>query len=898
MTKQDLYKLLQECTVRLIISSGAIGTGFFICPGGWILTCDHVVDQADDVEVLWLRGENQLSFTAKVKLRIPHIDIALLQIEGKVPNHMCVYLDESLPHIGDDLYTFGYPQDYSENYSGGDSATIKYEGKSFQDNALVLKLKEGQIQEGYSGSPLLNIRTSKVCGIITISRSTTFDLGGRATPINLLFQPKAFLTLEEDQHLIATILEGNNKFHQDDNKTWRKIVKQSFWDRKTALSLAVISLISFIFIYLKAPDNQLTLAILRFIVAYSFGYTALLAVKSLNLNVASANRLPISSLTGFLTTLLVLGLSFLIIPNKSIVVRNLTGINEYPTLGLIEKELPMPFRQALDIKKSPIVDTNNSIYESIQAFRDESGNSTLMSNYVKPSDININSAFNQDYSTVRKKLVGRRKGEQEKIRQNLQEFESELSTFEGERQNFYYTSVLSPFQTSLEDAAWTAFLPPSSREGDPKNFKIGTLLQYPKLSDINNDGSYIYNHSGNAKLDNTWLQKISENNPDTRGFLSFRYQYFTRIISDSRRLFSYLVPCTFEGIVRLAPTPYVRFVDIENNSFSSLKIDSVKVKILEKENYKLTSVFDRNKLFQEIPTKDDPLNISIPPGVHLLIPIEFGFDTRVSKNTRRLFIGNEAGNKNSPEFNTIDFINKSLYIPEIPSTSSINSGFRGINTNNLLKPITFSKNFIGKTQKMKDLFQAVPDRFAVGSLRNIIAVRINGKDVQIDNPLNNPRFSMSVYFAYGSCPYLMVYDSEKGYWIDLGTVITGRQSKAQKDYEVHSLGDHPSKLRIEERDKEITYLDSISILYTDSREGKEKEVKSEIPELNTVDEKYFTLHQDDFLEINLKKLLPKTAINVRLKVNGYYEVLPGITSMPVEAMLEDRQHSSEQVLLN
>lgn len=895
MTKQDLYKLLQECTVRLIISSGAIGTGFFISPGGWILTCDHVVDQADDVEVLWLRGENQLSFTAKVKLRIPHIDIALLQIEGKVPNHMCVYLDESLPHIGDDLYTFGYPQDYSENYSGGDSATIKYEGKSFQDNVLVFKLKEGQIQEGYSGSPLLNIRTSKVCGVITISRSTTFDLGGRATPINLLFQPKALLTLKEEQHLIVTILERNKNFHKHENKAWRKIVKQSFWDRKTALSLAAISLISFILIYLKAPDNQLTLAILRFVVAYSFGYTAHLAVKSLNLNVATASKFPISSLTGFLTTLLVFGLSFLMIPNKSIVVRNLTGINEYPTLGLIEKELPIPFRQALDIKKSPIVDTNNSIYESIQAFRDESGNSTLMSKYVKPSG--ISSAFNQDNSTMRKKLVGRREGEQEKIRQNLQEFESELSTFEGERQEFYYTSVLSPFQTSLEDATWTAFLPPNSRDVDPKDFKVGTLIQYPKLSDVNRNASFTY-RSGNSNLDNTWLQKIIENNPENRGFLSFRYQYFTRIISDSSRLLLYLMPCTFEGIVRLAPTPYVRFVDIENNSFSSLKIDSVKVKILEKENYKLTSVFDRNKIFQEIPTKDDPLNISIPPGVHLLIPIEFGFDTRVSKNTRRLFIGNEAGNRNSQEFNTIDFINKSLYISKIPSTSLVNSGFRDININNLLKPITFSKNFIGKTQKMKDLFQAVPNRFAVGSLRNIIAVRINGKDVQIDNPLNNPRFSMSVYFAYGSCPYLMVYDSEKGYWMDLGTVITGRQSKAQKDYEVHSLGDHPSKFRIEERDKEITYLDSISILYTDSREGQEKELKSEIPELNTVDKKYFTLHQDDFLEINLKKLLPKTAINVRLKVNGYYEVLPGVTPIPVEAMLKNHQHSSEQILLN
>jgi tetratricopeptide (TPR) repeat protein len=211
-----------------------------MAPGGWILTCEHVVAESDNVEVLWLSGERRQELTATVKLRIAiPVDIALLQLEGKAPVHQCVYLDPTLPQIGDTLYTFGYPQDYgTENYSGGDSATTKFEGKSFQDEVLVLKLKEGQIQEGYSGSPLLNVRTGKVCGIVSISRNIGSDLGGRATPIPLLFQPKDITASQYEQQLILSKLEESKKFHHNIDKKWRNIVSPPFWSRKSVVVLS------------------------------------------------------------------------------------------------------------------------------------------------------------------------------------------------------------------------------------------------------------------------------------------------------------------------------------------------------------------------------------------------------------------------------------------------------------------------------------------------------------------------------------------------------------------------------------------------------------------------------------------------------------------------------------
>jgi hypothetical protein len=273
----------------------------------------------------------------------------------------------------------------------------------------------------------------------------------------------------------------------------------------------------------------------------------------------------------------------------------------------------------------------------------------------------------------------------------------------------------------------------------------------------------------------------------------------------------------------------------------------------------------------------------------LLLPIEFGFDTRLSKNIRRGYFdytGKEVGNKTDQNVNTIDLTDRNFYLSKrdlypsklLPSTDASTDDYFGLSTNDivdrLLNPISFTKDFIGRTKNLRDLSESVANRFAVGSLRNVVTIRINGKDIQADNPLNDPRFSMSAYFAYGSCPYLIVYDSQKGYWVDLGTVITGQQSKAQKNYEIHSLGNHPSKFRIEERDKEITYLDAISILYADVQSGEEKEVKSQIPELTAIDEDYFVLHQNDTLEVDLNKLLPRNVTNVRLKIEGFYEVLP------------------------
>ena len=206
-----VYELLFQCTVR-ITANGARGTGFFVAPG-LILTCAHVVERAyPDKGQIFVQIEGHESFSARIEgyCPNPYPDLALLSID--YTDHPCVHLDGNI-RPSDELFIYGYPT----SYAGGDSATVEYEGPSWLDEARtfqLLKFKEGQVIEGYSGGPLLNLRTWGICGVVKRTRDTTqmTDLGGRGIPIQEAFERFEF----KDRY------QG---FHRND-KRWESAIEQ------------------------------------------------------------------------------------------------------------------------------------------------------------------------------------------------------------------------------------------------------------------------------------------------------------------------------------------------------------------------------------------------------------------------------------------------------------------------------------------------------------------------------------------------------------------------------------------------------------------------------------------------------------------------------------------------
>jgi hypothetical protein len=182
---------------------GGHGTGFFVAPQ-LILTCAHVVKSAnpEKINVFW-QYQNQQYIASRENIQLQkHLDLAILKLNFPDLDHPCVNFDLSSPELSDDLFSYGYPQDYPD----GDSATFKYEGESIKNNSLLYKLKEGQAKSGTSGSPLLNLRTGKVCGILNLSRDLNMDLGGRAVPVSIIF----------DQ--FPELAKLNQRFHQNNSK--------------------------------------------------------------------------------------------------------------------------------------------------------------------------------------------------------------------------------------------------------------------------------------------------------------------------------------------------------------------------------------------------------------------------------------------------------------------------------------------------------------------------------------------------------------------------------------------------------------------------------------------------------------------------------------------------------
>jgi|GEM_PF-1383476 len=195
----DITELLQQCTLRVSVGGGQ-GTGFFVAPQ-LILTCAHVVASANSetIHVFW-QSQNQ-HYTASLEKILPedYLDLAILKLNTPDLNHPCINFESLYPQLNDDLYSYGYTQDYPD----GESATFKYEGESTKNNSLLFKLKGGQANFGASGSPLLNLRTGKVCGILNISRNTNTDLGGRAVPVSIIFAQ------------FPELAELNQRFHQN-----------------------------------------------------------------------------------------------------------------------------------------------------------------------------------------------------------------------------------------------------------------------------------------------------------------------------------------------------------------------------------------------------------------------------------------------------------------------------------------------------------------------------------------------------------------------------------------------------------------------------------------------------------------------------------------------------------
>jgi len=190
----NIETLVRPCIVRIRASDGGSGTGFFIGPGR-ILTCRHVVrrpppqtpkaievfgesqDRDQDTAYAWMAS-------AAIVAENEYFDLAILAVDRR--DEPCALLGGP-GDVGDDLWAEGYIetdeiirlQPVFARHDGEATETVK----SDRSQQPLIKFGSGNIVPGMSGSPLVNLHSKAVCGVVTRTFDRNSNLGGLATPV-------------------------------------------------------------------------------------------------------------------------------------------------------------------------------------------------------------------------------------------------------------------------------------------------------------------------------------------------------------------------------------------------------------------------------------------------------------------------------------------------------------------------------------------------------------------------------------------------------------------------------------------------------------------------------------------------------------------------------------------
>jgi hypothetical protein len=186
-----LISLFRRSVVCITDGQGRFrGSGFFAAPGR-VVTCGHVVHSAAALRLRWQDRTAGVGGVAAVPPleqvadpgSYPLPDLAVLSVDEAAGwGHPCAALTAGQPVLGgsrDGLYLAGYTieHDPAPALTG---ATTEFESLVCEDGHMFFKLKRGQVLHGFSGAPLLDLRTGLVAGITESTRGTGSDLGGFA----------------------------------------------------------------------------------------------------------------------------------------------------------------------------------------------------------------------------------------------------------------------------------------------------------------------------------------------------------------------------------------------------------------------------------------------------------------------------------------------------------------------------------------------------------------------------------------------------------------------------------------------------------------------------------------------------------------------------------------------
>jgi Do/DeqQ family serine protease len=162
---------------------GALGSGVIVRPDGVIVTNAHVIKGADQITVV---TADRREYEAKVLLRDPRTDLAVLRVKADQPFTALEFGDADKLEVGDLVLAVGNPFGVGQTVTGGIVSAVARTSVGITDFRSFIQT-DAAINPGNSGGALVTL-DGKLVGINTaIYSKTGVSIGiGFAIPSNMV----------------------------------------------------------------------------------------------------------------------------------------------------------------------------------------------------------------------------------------------------------------------------------------------------------------------------------------------------------------------------------------------------------------------------------------------------------------------------------------------------------------------------------------------------------------------------------------------------------------------------------------------------------------------------------------------------------------------------------------
>ena len=161
--------------------TSSLGSGFIIDKTGLIVTNNHVIEDADEIN---MRFANHEEFSATIIGRDEKTDLALIKIEPKNPLPYAAFGDSEKLRVGDWVVAIGNPFGFEQTVTAG---IVSAKGRTLGGGSYQNFIQtDASINPGNSGGPLFNLKGEMVGVNTAIYSRNGGNIGiGFAIPVNM-----------------------------------------------------------------------------------------------------------------------------------------------------------------------------------------------------------------------------------------------------------------------------------------------------------------------------------------------------------------------------------------------------------------------------------------------------------------------------------------------------------------------------------------------------------------------------------------------------------------------------------------------------------------------------------------------------------------------------------------